>query len=77
MAAYLDFEKPIAELQARISELREAASGGTANIDAELAKLESKADRLLADTYARLTPWHCLWLSARKFLGAHCGVIGE
>ena len=57
MAAYLDFEKPIAELQARISELREAASGGTANIDAELAKLESKADRLLADTYARLTPW--------------------
>lgn len=57
MAAYLDFEKPIAELQARISELREAASGGTANIDTELAKLESKADRLLADTYARLTPW--------------------
>ncbi len=57
MAAYLDFEKPIAELQARISELREAASGGTANIDTELAKLETKADRLLADTYARLTPW--------------------
>jgi len=57
MAAYLDFEKPIAELQARIGELREAASGGTANIDSELAKLETKADRLLADTYARLTPW--------------------
>jgi acetyl-CoA carboxylase carboxyl transferase subunit alpha len=57
MVAYLDFEKPIAELQARIIELREAASGGTANIDAELAKLETKADRLLADTYARLTPW--------------------
>ena len=57
MAAYLDFEKPIAELQARISELREAASGGTANIDTELVKLEAKADRLLADTYARLTPW--------------------
>lgn len=57
MAAYLDFEKPIAELQARVSELRETASGGAANIDAELAKLETKADRLLADTYARLTPW--------------------
>ena len=57
MVAYLDFEKPIAELQARIGELREAASGGSANIDTELAKLESKADRLLADTYARLTPW--------------------
>jgi acetyl-CoA carboxylase carboxyl transferase subunit alpha len=57
MVAYLDFEKPIAELQARIGELREAASGGSANIDAELAKLETKADRMLADTYARLTPW--------------------
>ena len=57
MVAYLDFEKPIAELQARIGELREAASGGTANIDSELAKLETKADRLLADTYSRLTPW--------------------
>lgn len=57
MVAYLDFEKPIAELQAHIGELREAASGGSANIDTELAKLETKADRLLADTYARLTPW--------------------
>jgi acetyl-CoA carboxylase carboxyl transferase subunit alpha len=57
MSAYLDFEKPIAELQARISELRETASGGTANIDSELTKLETKADKLLADTYSRLTPW--------------------
>lgn len=57
MIAYLDFEKPIAELQARIAELRETASGGAANIDSELAKLEAKADKLLADTYSRLTPW--------------------
>jgi acetyl-CoA carboxylase carboxyl transferase subunit alpha len=57
MIAYLDFEKPIAELQTRISELREAASGGTANIDPELSKLEAKAEKLLADTYSRLTPW--------------------
>ena len=57
MVAYLDFEKPIAELQARIAELRKAASGGTANIDSELNKLEAKADKLLADTYIRLTPW--------------------
>jgi acetyl-CoA carboxylase carboxyl transferase subunit alpha len=57
MVAYLDFEKPIAELQARIGELREAASGGTANIDLELTKLEAKAEKLLADTYSRLTPW--------------------
>ncbi len=57
MVSYLDFEKPIAELQAKIAELREAAEGGTADIGPELEKLETKADRLLKDTYARLTPW--------------------
>lgn len=57
MIAYLDFEKPIAELQSRIAELKETAEGGPANIDAEIRKLESKADRLLRDTYAKLTPW--------------------
>ena len=56
MAAYLDFEKPIAELLAKIAELRTTADG-TANIDTELAKLSSRADKMLADTYARLTPW--------------------
>ena len=44
-------------MQARIAELKETAEGGPANIDAELRKLESKADRLLRDTYAKLTPW--------------------
>lgn len=57
MIAYLDFEKPIAELQARIGELKETAEGGPADIDAEVRKLESKADRLLQDTYAKLSPW--------------------
>ena len=57
MIAYLDFEKPYAELQTRIAELKATADGGPANIDAELRKLETKADRLLRDTYAKLTPW--------------------
>jgi acetyl-CoA carboxylase carboxyl transferase subunit alpha len=57
MATYLDFEKPIAELEARIAELRETASAGEANIEAEIARLEEKAARMLRDTYARLTPW--------------------
>lgn len=57
MISYLDFEKPIAELQARIGELKETAEGGPADIDAELRKLENKADKLLQDTYAKLTPW--------------------
>jgi acetyl-CoA carboxylase carboxyl transferase subunit alpha len=57
MVAYLDFEKPIAELQARISELRETAANGIADIDSEVNKLEVKAQRMLHDIYAKLTPW--------------------
>ena len=57
MATYLDFEKPIAELEARIAELRETASAGEPNIAAEISRLEEKAARLLRDTYAKLTPW--------------------
>lgn len=57
MASFLDFEKPIAELQARIDELRETAAGGTVDIDTEVGKLQAKSDKLLRDTYARLTPW--------------------
>jgi acetyl-CoA carboxylase carboxyl transferase subunit alpha len=57
MATFLDFEKPIAELEARVSELRDTASAGEINIEAEIDRLEAKAERLLRDTYARLTPW--------------------
>ncbi|OYY90587.1 MAG: acetyl-CoA carboxylase carboxyl transferase subunit alpha [Sphingomonas sp. 28-66-16] len=57
MASFLDFEKPIAELQARIDELRETAAGGGIDIDAEVLRLQAKSDRLLRDTYLRLTPW--------------------
>ncbi len=55
MFAFLDFEKPVAELQARIAELRESA--GTADIEPEIARLEGKADKLLHDIYTKLTPW--------------------
>jgi len=55
MVALLEFEKPVAELLARIAELRESADA--TDIDAEIAKLEAKADRLLRDTYSKLTPW--------------------
>lgn len=57
MTAYLDFEKPVAELQARIAELRETADGGEADISVEVSRIEAKADKLLRDTYGRLTPW--------------------
>ncbi|HEX8445740.1 MAG TPA: acetyl-CoA carboxylase carboxyltransferase subunit alpha [Sphingomonas sp.] len=57
MVAFLDFEKPIAELQAKIAELRESAVAGTIDIAPEIAKLQAKSDGLLQQTYARLTPW--------------------
>ena len=57
MATFLDFEKPIAELQSRIDELRRTAEGGSVDIQAEITPLQAKAERLLHDTYARLTPW--------------------
>jgi acetyl-CoA carboxylase carboxyl transferase subunit alpha len=57
MASFLDFEKPIAELQGRIDELRDTAEGGALDIDAEVERIQAKSDKLLRDTYARLTPW--------------------
>ena len=57
MVAFLDFEKPIAELQARVAELRDTADAGAIDIDAEVGKLEAKSARMLRETYARLTPW--------------------
>ncbi len=57
MTTFLDFEKPIAELQTRIDELRQTAEGGAVDIDAEIAPLQAKAEKLLRDTYAKLTPW--------------------
>ena len=56
MATFLDFEKPIAELEARVAELRQTAEAGALNIDPEIERLQQKADRLLRDTSARLTP---------------------
>jgi len=58
MLTYLDFEKPIAELDTRVAELKETANSSTdLDIDAEVGKLEAKASKLLRDTYAKLTPW--------------------
>ena len=59
MISFLDFEKPIADLEARIHDLREldGEQDGGANIDEEVAKLQDKADQLLRETYENLTPW--------------------
>ena len=57
MITYLDFEKPIADLERRLTDLRETASAGSIDIDSEVARLAGKSLKLLQDTYARLTPW--------------------
>ncbi|HVL74838.1 MAG TPA: acetyl-CoA carboxylase carboxyltransferase subunit alpha [Noviherbaspirillum sp.] len=57
MLTFLDFEKPIAELEARVSELRETANAGELDLDQEIARLEAKSAKLLRETYAKLTPW--------------------
>ena len=61
MISYLEFEKPIAALEARIAELRETAQvhgqGGALDITSELRRLEAKSAELLASTYRSLTPW--------------------
>jgi acetyl-CoA carboxylase carboxyl transferase subunit alpha len=58
MLTYLDFEKPIAELETRVAELRETANrSDDIDIDTEVARLQAKSSKLLKDTYAKLTPW--------------------
>lgn len=57
MVSFLEFEKPVAELEARIIELRQTASVGDIDISGEINTLEQRADKMLSDIYAKLTPW--------------------
>ncbi|MBI0475024.1 acetyl-CoA carboxylase carboxyltransferase subunit alpha [Sphingomonas sp. MA1305] len=57
MPSFLDFEKPIAQLQGQIDDLRETAADGNVDIAADVARLQAKSDKLLRDTFAKLTPW--------------------
>jgi acetyl-CoA carboxylase carboxyl transferase subunit alpha len=58
MRTYLDFEKPVAELEAKVEELRAmAATGDAVAVGEEIGRLEAKAGVALKDLYAELTPW--------------------
>lgn len=57
MISFLEFEKPIAALEARIAELRATATDSDIDIASEIGKLEKKSSAMLASTYAKLTPW--------------------
>ncbi len=57
MQNYLDFEKPIADLEGKIEELRHLSDDGDINIAEEVGRLQSKAERMLRQTYAKLSAW--------------------
>lgn len=59
MSTYIEFEKPIAELESKIAELRSLAAKGDTSVSfgEEIGKFEQKARQLLTDTYAKLDPW--------------------
>ncbi len=57
MISYLDFEKPIAALEERITQLRSVNALHDVDVASEIGRLESKSAELLASTYASLTPW--------------------
>src|SRR5436305_4384715 len=71
MRHFLDFERPIAELEGKIAELRHLSSDSGLNIAEEVGRLEAQANRLLRQSYARLTPWQQV-LVARHPDRPHC-----
>ena len=57
MRTFLDFEKPIAELESKIDELRHISSSSELNIAEEVTRLQDKLNSMLRQTYNKLTPW--------------------
>ena len=57
MSSLLDFEKPIAELEGKVKELRHLADGSELDLEDEIARLEGRASKLLSNTYGKLSPW--------------------
>jgi acetyl-CoA carboxylase carboxyl transferase subunit alpha len=68
---FLDFERPVAELESKIEELRHLSTNGELNIADGVGRLESTANRLLRQTYSRLTPWQRVQV-ARHPERPHC-----
>jgi len=81
---FLDFEQPIAELDAKIEELRHASSGQAFNIDEEVSRLREKLKVKTAEIFRNLTPWQISQLSRHPgrpytldYIGAICEEFHE
>ncbi len=57
MHNFLDFEKPLSELEAKIENLRHLSEDGAMNITDEITKLQAKSDKILNQLYSKLTSW--------------------
>lgn len=67
---FLDFEQPIAELEAKIQELRMVGTDADINLSEEITRLEAKCNQLIKETFSKLTPWQITQL-ARHPLRPH------
>lgn len=67
---FLDFEQPIAELEAKIQELRMVGTDADINLSEEISRLEKKCNQLIKDTFSKLSPWQVTQL-ARHPLRPH------
>jgi acetyl-CoA carboxylase carboxyl transferase subunit alpha len=77
MISYLEFEKPIAALEARIAELQKTAAQGDVDISGEIRRLESKSADLLASTYKALTPWQKTQVARHPMRPHFCDFVAQ
>lgn len=77
MISYLEFEKPVAALEARIAELRQTAAQGDVDIASEIRRLEMKSADLLAATYKALTPWQKTQVARHPMRPHFCDYVAQ
>src|SRR5438067_1188349 len=65
--AFLDFEQPIAELEAKIEELKHVGSDSEVNIEDEIGRLQAKSRQLTVSIFASLTPWQITQLARHPY----------
>src|SRR3974377_2527987 len=82
--SFLDFEQPIAELEAKIEELKHANSEPEVNLQAEIGRLQAKSRQLTTSIFANLTPWQITQLARHPhrpytldYVNAICGEFNE